>query len=50
MLLEEKYLFGKGCVERRVGIDINDDGGLVVQCLDEEGRNQVRVLHTGRLH
>ena len=30
-------------------LDIDDDGGLVVEYLDEEGRNQIRVLHTGEI-
>ena len=30
-------------------LDIDDDGGLVVECLEEEGRKRVRVLHTGEI-
>lgn len=30
-------------------LDIDDDGGLMVECLEEEGRKRVRVLHTGEI-
>lgn len=30
-------------------LDIDDDGGLVVEYLEEEGRKRVRVLHTGEI-